>query len=190
MGGSAPKQKVSPSEIAMADIAKRQDLRSQMLEKEWEDPFRQMMMPQIMQTIGQNPFQTTLSAADRAPIEGQFKQAQASLMDTGQRGGGLRSAMRGLERDRAMAISSAANQARQQGIGRALQFAGGALPNVGSIQGLEGSAMSGLQSSADMFNKRQAANNAAKQQSSAGMGSLIGSGMGMAGMGLAAAGMF
>ena|SRR3990167_3136495 len=180
MGGSAPKPKVSPAETAMADIAKRQDLRSQMLEKEWEDPFRQMMMPQIMQTIGQNPFQTTLSAADRAPIEGQFKQAQSALMNTGQRGGGLRSAMSGLERDRAVAISNAANQARQQGIGRALQFAGGALPNIGSIQGLEGSAQKGLQASADMFNTRDQQRMAAQQQANQGKSQMIGTGVGIA----------
>lgn len=190
MSSKTPKQKVSPSETAMADIARRQDLRAQMLERETVDPLRMQMQPQIMQALGTNPFATTLSAADRAPYEGQFNQAKASLMNTGMRGGQLRSQMAGLERDRATAIAGASNQAKQLGIGRALQFAGGAMPTEVSTQGIEQAAMSGLGQSANMFNQRQMANIQAQQQSNAGMGQLIGSGIGMAGMGLAAAGMF
>ena len=88
--------------------------------------------------------------------------------------------MSGLERDRAVAISNAANQARQQGIGRALQFAGGALPNIGSIQGLEGSAQKGLQASADMFNTRDQQRMAAQQQANQGKSQMIGTGVGIA----------
>jgi len=155
MGGSSPKMKTSPAEIASADIAKRQDLRAQMLERETIDPLRQQMQPQIMQAMGMNPFQTSLSAADRAPIEGQYNQAKASMMAGANRGGRLRSSMAGLERDRAQSIAGAANQARQLGVGRALQFAGGSMPTAASVQGLEGQAQQGLGSAANMFNTRQ-----------------------------------
>jgi hypothetical protein len=140
--------------------------------------------------LGQNPFQTTLSAADRAPIEGQYNQAKKSLMDTAVGGGQLRRSMRGLERDRATTIANAANQARQTGIGRALQFGGGAMPSMASNAGLEQSAMGGLGNAANMFNQRQQANQQASSQSSAGWGQLAG-GLGGAGiMALSAAGMF
>jgi hypothetical protein len=132
------------------------------------------MQPQIMAAMGQNPFQTELSAADRAPLEAQYNQAKASLMGGANRGGQLRSMMAGLERDRAQSIAGAANQARQLGIGRALQFAGGAMPTMASNQGLESSAMTGLGKSADMFNARQQANQQAKSSSAAGWGNLAG----------------
>lgn len=181
MGGGAPKMKTSPAEIASAEIAKRQDLRSQMLERETIDPLRQQMQPQIMQAMAQNPFQTSLSAADRAPIEAQFNQARASMLAGANRGGRLRSSMAGLERDRAQSIAGAANQARQLGVGRALQLASGAMPTAASVQGLEGQAQSGLNTAADAFNKRQEADMAAKQRSSAGMSSMIGTGVGLLG---------
>jgi hypothetical protein len=178
MGGKAPKVKTSPSETAMADIAKRQDLRSQMLEKTYLDPLMQQQFPMIQEALATNPFRTTLSAADRAPIEGQYNQARQSLMNTAIPGGQLRRSMQGLERDRAQSIASAANQARQLGIGRALQLSSGTMPTMASTTGLEQSAMSGLGNAAQMFNQRQQSQQQAGAQSAAGWGSLAGGALG------------
>jgi len=178
MGGK-PKIKTSPAERQMAAIAQRQDLRAQMLEAETIDPLRRIMQPQIERAMATDPFRTKLSAADRAPIEGQFNQARSSLMNTAAPGGALRQAMRGLERDRAQTIGMAANQGRQLGIGRALQFAGGAMPTMASTGGLEQSAMTGLGNAANMFNSRQNAQLQAGGQSAAGWGSLGGSALGL-----------
>lgn len=178
---SAPKIKTSPYEQVLADVGKRQDLRAQTLESQFEDPLRNLMTPQIMGALGTNPFQTSLAASDRAPLETQFNQAKNSLLNTAQRGGALRSAMSGLERDRAATIGGAANQAKQLGINRALGFSGAAFPNSQTMEQL---AMGGLGQANTSANNRLAQNAQMKQQASqsknSGMGSLAGAGLGAA----------
>lgn len=176
MGGSTPK--AGPSEKAMAEIAKKQQQRAELLQTTYEDPLRQQMQPMIQQALGTNPFQTSLSAAERQPIEGQFNQARSALMNTAQRGGGLRKAMTGLERDRAMAISSAANEAMQRGQARALQYGATGLPNVASISGLSSQGQQGAGSGASLESMRRQ-EGAAKQSSMLGtIGGLVGTGIG------------
>ena len=182
-GGSS---KPTEYEKIQAGIAKRQDVRAQTMEGQYLDPIRGVVTPQILGALGTNPFATSLTAAQRAPIEGQYNQAKRALMNTATRGGQLRSMMSGLERDRANAISQAQNAARETGIGRALQFAGGALPTQAGLAGQENAAMSGLGAVNESIQKRKqqaAQESAAKGQ---GMGSLAGAGMMAASM----AGMF
>ena len=188
-GGGSSKVKVqtSPLESTMADIANQQQARASTLQSQWEDPIRGMITPQIMQALGTNPFSTQLMAPERAVYEQQYNQAKNGLLNTGQRGGQLRQAMRGLERDRAGAIGAAANDARQRGISRALQFAGGAVPTAAGDAAMSNSAMSGLgaaNSSASQRALSQAQMNAQAQQSKgSGLGSLFGSGLGYLMMG-------
>ena len=177
MGGSST-PKAGPSEKAMAEIAKKQQQRAELLQTTYEDPLRQQLQPMIQQALGTNPFQTSLSAAERQPIEGQFNQARSALMNTAQRGGQLRSQMAGLERDRAMAISSAANEAMQRGQSRALQYGATGLPNVASIAGITSEGAEGTKSGAKLEALRRQ-EGAAKQASLAqGIGQLGGTAIG------------
>src|SRR5262245_5050567 len=111
-GSKLPKVKPGPFEQAQADIARRQDTRAQQLETEYLDPLRMQQMPMIQQALATNPYSTKLEWAERQPIEGQYNQVRNALLNTGVRGGQLRSQMAGLERDRANAISGAANMAK------------------------------------------------------------------------------
>lgn len=184
MGKSkAPKVKTSPLEQASADIAKRQDVRAQKMEQQWIDPIRGVVTPQILQALGTNPFQTTLNAADRHTLEAQYGQAKNQLMNTAAPGGQLRSQMAGLERDRAQAIGNAANQARQLGLGRALQFAGGALPTNASLSAQEQGAMSGLTAANQTASQRALANAQAQSQEAQGKGKGLGGLLGQAFLG-------
>ena len=172
--GGSPKIKTSPLEKQQAEIAKRQDLRAQTMEAEYLDPIRGIVTPQILGALGTNPFQTSLNAADRHTLESQFNQGKANLMNTAAPGGLLRSQMAGLERDRALGIAGAANQARQQGIGRALQFAQGALPSAAGTTAQENAAMQGLQGANASASNRAMQQAQMKQQSDAGKGQLAG----------------
>lgn len=177
MGGSKT-PKAGPAEKTMADIAQRQQQRAELLQTTYEDPLRQQMQPMIQQALGLNPFRTSLSAADRQPIEGQFNQARSALMNTAQRGGQLRSAMTGLERDRAMAIGSAANQARQLGESRALQFGATGLPNVSSISGLSSQGQQGAGAVAGLESMRRQQGAAQQASLAQGIGQLGGTALG------------
>ena len=95
-------------------------------------------------------------------------------MNTATRGGQLQSLRSSLERDRAQSIGNAANQAREQGIGRALQFASGALPTQAGITGQQQSAMQGLSAANATATERAIQQAKQQQQSSAGKGSLLG----------------
>lgn len=172
--GGAAKVKTSPLEQAQADIAKRQDTRAQQMESQYLDPIRGVVTPQILQALGTNPFSTDLNAADRHTLEAQFGQAKNNLMNTAASGGQLRSQMAGLERDRALAIGNAANQARQLGLGRALQFAGGALPSQAGVTGQEQTALSGLSAANQSASQRAMQNAQIGQQNAAGIGQLVG----------------
>lgn len=174
MAPKAPKVKTSPLEQATADIARRQDTRAQTMESEYLDPIRGIVTPQILEALGQNPFQTSLSAANRGTLESQYGQARNAAMNTGARGGMLRSMMTGLERDRAQSISQAVSQARELGIGRALQFAGGAVPTAAGTSGMEGQAMTGLMGANQSASQRAMAQAQAQQQSASGYGALAG----------------
>ena len=181
MGKSAPKIKPSPYETTMADIAKKQQARAEYLQGSFEDPLRGLMQPQIAQALGQNPFSTKLSAADRHAYEGQYNQAKQNIMNTAAPGGLLRSQLGGLERDRANAISGAASAARQTGLQRALGAAAGTLPGAQMTNALSGQAMSGLGNAAQMGNQRNMMqaqmNNAEKGSKGSGIGSLLGAGL-------------
>ena len=186
MGKSSGKVKVqtSPLETSMADIAQRQQGRAEQMQTSWEDPIRGLVQPQIMQALGTNPFQTSLSAPERAVYEQQFNQAKTGLMNSAQRGGQMRQAMRGLERDRAGAVATASNDAKQRGISRALQFAGGAVPTAqGDLAASQG-AMSGLGAANQSASQRALAQAQMNAQSSQGLGSGIGSLLGMGAKGL------
>lgn len=178
MGGSST-PKAGPSEKAMAEIAKAQQQRAELLQTTYEDPLRQQMQPMIHEALGlSNPFRTSLSAADRQPIEAQFNQSRNTLLNTAPRGGQLRSQMAGLERDRALAIGSAANEARQRGEARALQYGATGLPNVASISGLSSQGQQGAGAGAGMESMRRQ-EGAAKQASLAqGIGQLGGTAIG------------
>ena len=173
-GGGSVKVKTSPLEQAAADIAKRQDARAQIMEQQYLDPIRGLVTPQILQALGTNPFQTSLSAAARAPLESQYNQAKSSLMNTATRGGQLQSLRSSLERDRAQSIGNAANQAREQGIGRALQFASGALPTQAGVTGQTQTALQGLSAANQSATQRALAQAQQQQASSAGKGNLLG----------------
>ena len=172
--GGAPKIKTSPLEQAQADIARRQDQRAQLMEQQWIDPIRGVVTPQILQALGTNPFQTSLGAADRHTLEAQYNQAKTNTMNSAAPGGMLRSQLGGLERDRANSIAGAANQAKQTGLNRALQFAGGALPTQGTIAGQENSAMSGLQAANASAATRAQQNYENQARQAAGKGNLAG----------------
>ena len=173
-GGGGVKVKTSPLEQASANIANRQDARAQLMEKEFIDPIRGLVTPQILGALGTNPFETSLSAAGRHGLESQFNQAKSNLMNTAAPGGLLRSQMAGLERDRALGIAGAQDAARQQGIGRALQFAGGALPSQAGTAAQTQSAMQGLQGANASASQRAIQNAQLQQQSDAGKGQLAG----------------
>jgi hypothetical protein len=198
-GGSKVKVQVSPLEQKMADIAGRQqDLaeqqytkasgREDLLNQQWFDPLRGQITPQIVQALGTNPFQTKLSAPERAVYEQQYNQARANTMNTAAPGGLMRSSLRGLERDRAGAIGAAAADAKQRGIGRALQFAGGVAPTAINPLASESAAMTGMSgaqsalgaanSSASQRSLAQAQMNAQNQSAKgSGIGSVIGKGV-------------
>ena len=173
-GKGGKKAKPSPLERTMGDIATKQQARAELLQKEFEDPARQLMTPQIMGALGTNPFVTELSAAERAPLETQYDQAKASLMNSGERGGRLRSQMSGLERDRAGMIGAAVNEARQRGIGRALGAAQGSIPNAATDLAMQQSAMSGLSAANQAAIQRQQAQAQQQQGKGAGIGSIVG----------------
>ena len=168
------KVKTSPLERTMGDIATKQQARAELLQKEFEDPARQIMTPQIMGALGTNPFATNLSAAERAPLETQFDQAKASLMNTGERGGRLRSQMSGLERDRAGMIGAATNEAGQRGIQRALGAAQGSIPNASTDLAMQQSAMSGLSAANQAAIQRREMQAEQQRMAGGGLGSIIG----------------
>ena len=173
-GKGGKKAKPSPLERTMGDIATKQQARAEQLQTEFENPARQIMTPQIMSALGQNPFQTDLSAAERAPLETQFDQAKASLMNSGERGGRLRSQMAGLERDRAGMIGAAVNEARQRGIGRALGAAQGSIPNAATDLAVQQSALSGLSAANQAAMQRKEMQAKQQQGKGAGIGSIAG----------------
>ena len=173
-GGGGVKVKTSPLEQASADIAKRQDVRAQLMEKEFIDPIRGIVTPQILGALGTNPFQTSLDATGRHNLESQFGNARRNLMNTAAPGGLLRSQMAGLERDRALGIAGAQDAARQQGIGRALQFAGGALPSQAGMTAQSQGAIQGLQGANKSASERAVYNAKLQQESDAGKGQLAG----------------
>ncbi len=181
-GGGSVKVQISPLEQQMADIAQRQDSRAQNLEMNYLDPLREIVTPQIIGALQTNPFQTKLSAPERAVYEQQFNQARNNTLNTGARGGQLRQGLRGLERDRAGAIAAAANDAKQRGITRALGFTSGAVPTAAgtvseALGGLSG--MSAANSTASQRALSQAQMNAQNQSSKgSGIGSLLGAGAG------------
>lgn len=179
-GGGGVKVKTSPLEQIQADIAKRQDTRAQTMEQQWVDPIRGAVTPNILTALGTNPFLTTLSGPERSVYEGQYNQAKNALMNTAARGGQLRSQMLGLERDRANAIAGASQQARERGINRALQFAGGALPTAQGVNQQSATALQGL-GQANQSASQRAVQQAQMQQQAEGakgqgIGSLIGTG--------------
>lgn len=181
MGKSAPRIRTSPYETAMADIAQRQQRRAEQLQTGFEDPLRNQMQPQIAQALGQNPFSTKLSAADRAAYEGQFNQAKQNLMNTAAPGGLMRSQMAGLERDRANAISGAASAARQTGLQRALGASAGVLPGAQLTNAMSGQALQGLsganQTAAQRLMQQAGLNEQAASSKGSGLGSLAGLGI-------------
>lgn len=172
-GAKIPTPKPGPLEIAQADFLKSQ--KANVL-----DPIQSALMPAALPAASQ-AFNTTLTAPDRETIEGQFQQSKNDIINNaGGRGGFLRKAMTQNDISRAQAVSSAANQAKQTGISRALGLLGpagfpGANTTISAGQGLVGSEQNRM-------------NLGAQQQAAQGqgMGSLIG---GLGSLGLAAYGM-
>lgn len=184
-GGKSPKINIKPSplEQKQVDIAERQQQRTEELNRTYFDPMRGLIQPNLMQVAQANPFATSLTGTERAPIEAQYNQAKQAIMNTAERGGRLRSQLAGLERDRASTIAGAANAARERGIGRALPFLSGAMPNVGQQLAAEQAATAGIGSALQSAQQRamtEAQMKAQQQQSKGGgIGSLLGTGLGM-----------
>jgi len=175
MGGkNAPKIKESPSDQAQANILNN-------LETSVGQPIRNVVVPQALQTLGgPGVFQTSLPAMDRQAIEGQFKQAQNNLMNSGVRGGMLGSNLADLNRDRAGAVSAATSNASQRGIERALGMVPAAMPNASSQMSARGSLgateQARLTKQAEMNAQAQQAKGDSMGQLFGGFGSLMGSG--------------
>lgn len=135
------------------------------------------MVPQALQTLGgPGVYQTTLPANDRQTIEGQYSQARNQVLNSGTRGGQLQSRLAGLSRDRATAVSGATIDARQRGIERALGLVPSAIPNAGQQMGTRAQLGSNEQNRLNTIAQMKAQ---ASQSQGAGLGSLLGAGMGL-----------
>ena len=157
---STPKVKIGPMEIEQADFLRQQ-------RKNVIEPVQGALMPAALPEAIQ-AFSTKLEAPDREAIEGQFKQVKNDVMASGARGGMLRRNMTLADTERARAVSSAATNARQTGIARALGLLGpaafpGAQTVIGGMSDLTGGERS-----------RAAANAQMAAQSQQGLGSALG----------------
>lgn len=166
--GGSPSIKPSPLDKEQAAILKN-------LEATVGVPIRNIVVPQAMQTLGgPGVFQTSLPAPDREAIEGQYKQAQNQIMNTGTRGGQLQSRLADLSRDRASDVAGATNQARQLGIERSLGMVNSALPNYGQQ-------LSARSAAAQNDTERRLANAKMQASNQSAMGSGLGGLLGLAG---------
>mgnify|MGYP001583872793 FL=1 len=128
---------------------------------------------QALETLGgPGLFQTTLPAKDREAIESQYKQAQTNIMNTGTRGGQLRSQLATLDRNRAGAVSGATIDASQRGIERALGLVPAGIPNAATQMGSRAQLGNTEQNRLTQQANMQAQADAQKGQ---GMGQLAGS---------------
>lgn len=173
MGKSSPKlPKAGPLEQRQADFLQQQQTGVM-------QPIQKALLPAAMGPATQ-AFNTKLTAPERQTIEAQYKQSGNDIMNqAGGRGGMLRRAMTMNDLSRANTVSSAANQAKQQGIQRALGLLGpagftGANTNVQAGQSLVGAE----QNRAQMGAQAAASQNQGKGQMA---GGLAGAGL-MAGM--------
>lgn len=158
--GSTPKIKIGPMEIEQADFLRQQ-------RKNVIEPVQGALMPAALPGAIQ-AFDTKLMAPDREAIEGQFKQVKNDVMASGARGGMLRRNMTLADTERARAVSSAAQQARQTGISRALGLLGpAAFPGAQTVIGGMGNLAAGEQS-------RAAQNAQLAAQNQSGFGSALG----------------
>ena len=133
------------------------------------DPTQKTLMPLALPAAAQG-FNTNLSAPDRQTIEAQFKQSKNDILSQNQRGGLLRKNMTMNDIGRANTVATAANNAKQMGIQRALGLLGpaafpGANTAVSAGQGLVGSE----QNRAQMGQQAAASQNAGKGQAAGGL---------------------
>jgi hypothetical protein len=169
-GGGSPTIPQSPSDKAQAKILEA-------LEKSVGVPIRNAVVPQALQTLGgPGVYQTELPATDRGTIEGQYSQARNQILNTGTRGGQLQSRLADLSRDRANAVSGATIDARQRGIERALGLVPAAIPNAGQQMSTRSALGSNEQ---NRLNTIAQMNAQASQSQGAGIGSLLGAGLGL-----------
>lgn len=168
MGKSGtPKVKIGPMEIEQADFLRQQ--RRNVIE-----PVQGALMPAALPGAIQ-AFSTKLEAPDREAIEGQFKQVKNDVMASGARGGMLRRNMTLADTERARAVSSAASQARQTGISRALGLLGpAAFPGAQTVIGGMGDLASGERSRAGANAKLAAENQSGLGGALGGLASLGG----------------
>ena len=134
------------------------------------DPTQKALMPLALPAAAQG-FNTNLTAPDRQTIEAQYKQSGNDIVNqAGGRGGMLRKAMTMNDIGRAGTVATAANNAKQMGIQRALGLLGpaafpGANTAVSAGQGLVGSE----QNRALRGQQAAASQNAGKGQAAGGL---------------------
>jgi len=165
MGKSSPKlPKAGPMEQQQAEFLKSQ-------KENVMDPTQKALMPVALPAAVQG-FNTNLTAPERQTIEGQYKQSGNDIVNgAGGRGGMLRKAMTMNDLSRATTVATAANNAKQMGIQRALGLLGpaafpGANTAVSAGQGLVGSE----QNRAQMGQQAAASQNAGKGQMAGSLG--------------------
>lgn len=166
----APKIPVSPAETAQADNIK-------FLQSHVQEPIIGAVLPNALGPLSQ-AFDTTLSAPDRQNIEQQYSGARKEILNnSGSRGGMMQKNLKDAMLGRASDIAFAQNQAKQQGINRALGLMPAGFPGADSTLAAGGQlASQGAQRNAAQANlnyQTQQANAASMRNSFGAMGGLL-----------------
>jgi hypothetical protein len=167
---SAPKIQTSPAETAQANNI-------EWIQNAIQKPIVDTVLPKALGPLSQ-AFDTSLSAPDRQNIEQQYSGARNEILNnSGARGGMMQKNLKDAMLGRASDIAYAQNQAKQQGITRALGLMPAGFPGADSTLAASGQLSGqGAQRNAAQANlnyQQQQANAAQMKNSFGAIGGLL-----------------